>query len=592
MPSIRRSLIGYFLLLLGLALAAVGGLVDTFARETMQARETAERLATEQEFARRKQDALHQFDELLLQRADSLGRELRTQLRLIDRRDRDPAEAAQFQRFHAGLGAIGGGAPMHRWFANSWSFSRSRANEQIRRYFAEPEDHGSFQLQFPFPVPPILGADASAALPPIDYSPLIRQPDFKSRCENVLVGDTPYRRGVLKSNILPLRGFGLPPGGFPRPYVQAAAVGWAGHEAVILALDPLPFVYIQVARPRAGLDEKLDQLDQERGDRLASLAEEVLADRATLRLRLLLIFGLTFVALAAGGWVVVGRGLTPVGRLTDAVANVSEKDFRLPVEKEELSVELVPIHARLTHTLEALRRAFEREKQAVADISHELRTPLAGLLATIDVSLRKPRSADQYRDTLGECRDIGKQLNRLVERILTLARMDAGQDRHRPEPTDVADLAGGCATVVRPLAEAHGLTLTTDLTPGLTADTDPDMLREVVMNLLSNAVEYTEAGGRIDLSVRADGGRAVVAVRDTGIGMTPEVAGKVFERFYRADPSRHATGVHAGLGLAIVKEYVDRLGGTVTVASRPGQGSTFTVTLPAVTARLPEPAGV
>lgn len=210
MPSIRRSLIGYFLLLLGLALAAVGFLVDTFAREAVRAREVAERLTTEQEFARRKQDAQFQFDELLLQRADSLGRELRTQLRLIDRRDRDPVEVAQFQRFHAGLGAVSGGVAMHRWFAIAWSFSRSRANDQIRRYFAEPEDHGSFQLQFPFPGPPILGADASAALPPIDYTALIRQPDFKSRCENVSVGDTPYRRGVLKSNILPLRGFGPP----------------------------------------------------------------------------------------------------------------------------------------------------------------------------------------------------------------------------------------------------------------------------------------------------------------------------------------------------------------------------------------------
>jgi signal transduction histidine kinase len=392
---------------------------------------------------------------------------------------------------------------------------------------------------------------------------------------------------VLKSNILPLRGFGPPPGGFPRPYAQVAAVGWAGHEAMILALDPLPFVYVQVARPRAGLDEKLDQLDQERGDRLASLAEEVRGDRAALRARLLLIFGLTFAALAAGGWVVIGRGLTPVGRLTDAVANVSEKDFRLPVEKDELSVELLPIHDRLTHTLDALRRAFEREKQAVADISHELRTPLAGLLATIDVSLRKPRTVEQYRDTLGECRDIGKQLNRLVERILTLARIDAGQDRHRPEPADLTDLAGGCATVVRPLAEAHGLTLTADLAPGLTAVTDPDMLREVVMNLLSNAVEYTEAGGTIDLSVRAAGGRAEIAVRDTGIGMTPEVAGKVFERFYRADPSRTQTGVHAGLGLAIVKEYVDRLGGAITVESEPGVGSTFRVRLPAPLANGP-----
>jgi signal transduction histidine kinase len=101
------------------------------------------------------------------------------------------------------------------------------------------------------------------------------------------------------------------------------------------------------------------------------------------------------------------------------------------------------------------------------------------------------------------------------------------------------------------------------------------------MNLLHNAVEYNRPGGRVELNAHRDNGSVVFEVRDTGIGMTPEVREKIFERFFRADPSRHATGVHAGLGLAIVKEYVTRLGGTIGVDSRPDAGSTFRVSLPA-----------
>ncbi|OWK40244.1 sensor histidine kinase [Fimbriiglobus ruber] len=284
-----------------------------------------------------------------------------------------------------------------------------------------------------------------------------------------------------------------------------------------------------------------------------------------------------------GGWLLVGRGLAPLHKLSDAVSQVSERDFKLPIGKAELSRELVPIHDRLTQTLLALRHAFEREKQAVADISHELRTPLAAMLTTLEVSLRKPRQAEQYRATLVECRDIGKQLGRLVERIMTLAQMDAGTDRVRAEAFDASEVAIDCVALIRPLAVGHGLTLTTDIAPAAYAYADPDRVGEVFRNLLHNAVEYNRPAGTIHMTVAVDpaGGGVHCEVRDTGIGMGPEVTAKIFERFYRADPSRHATGIHSGLGLAIVKEYLDRMGGTIAVESQPWVGTTFRVTLPA-----------
>jgi signal transduction histidine kinase len=260
---------------------------------------------------------------------------------------------------------------------------------------------------------------------------------------------------------------------------------------------------------------------------------------------------------------------------------VSEKDFRLPVALTEMSRELAPVHARLNQTLDQLREAFAREKQAVADISHELRTPIASLLATIDVSLRKPRTPEQYRNTLEDCRAIAKQLGQLVERIMTLASLDAGTAHTSVQQTDAAELVMGCAAVIRPLAEAHGLTLQVDVEEGLELTTDRDKLREVLMNLLHNAVEYNQPGGRFDFNARRDGDSVVFEIRDTGIGVPADLREKIFERFFRADASRHATGVHAGLGLAIVKEYVQRLNGTITLQSETNVGSTFTVRLPA-----------
>jgi signal transduction histidine kinase len=137
------------------------------------------------------------------------------------------------------------------------------------------------------------------------------------------------------------------------------------------------------------------------------------------------------------------------------------------------------------------------------------------------------------------------------------------------------------AAIARPLAEVQGLTFKVNVPGRITVRTDPDKLREVVMNLTHNAIEYNRPGGEVELSAAAGAqGGVVLEVRDTGVGMPEEIHEKIFERFFRGDPSRHATGVHAGLGLAIVKEYVDRLGGRLTVDSVVGKGSRFRIELP------------
>jgi signal transduction histidine kinase len=166
----------------------------------------------------------------------------------------------------------------------------------------------------------------------------------------------------------------------------------------------------------------------------------------------------------------------------------------------------------------------------------------------------------------------------LVERLMALARLDAGADRYRPAETDVTEIALQCADLVRPLAKARGLALRLHLPDPITMETDTNKLREVLVNLLHNAVEYNKPAGAIDLSIEHVNGHVRLEVRDTGIGIKPQEMGHLFERFYRADPARHADTPHAGLGLAIVKSYVDLMGGTIRVESSDA-GTAFIVEL-------------
>jgi heavy metal sensor kinase len=345
---------------------------------------------------------------------------------------------------------------------------------------------------------------------------------------------------------------------------------------------PPAFFTVQVASSTAQLDAAIAAIGEEHDQKVAELEEESKATLAQLRRQLLWISLATFGATIVGGFVLIWLGLRPLGRLTDAVSRVSTKDFRLPLDDQRrLPSELRPIAGRLTQTLEMLKRAFAREKQAAADISHELRTPLAALMTTLEVGLKKPRSAEEYRELLEDCRLSGQQMTRLVERLLALARLDAGVDTLRAHSVDVAGLAEQCAAVVRPLADARGLSLRVHRNGPALIVADPNKLSEVMTNLLHNAIEYNRPAGSVDLRVARENGQLHLEVRDTGIGISPEARDHIFERFYRADPSRQADGLHAGLGLAIVKGYVDLMGGTISVESTEGVGSTFSVDLPA-----------
>jgi heavy metal sensor kinase len=378
----------------------------------------------------------------------------------------------------------------------------------------------------------------------------------------------------------------------PMPVVPPVGSGM-GLSGLREQREISPLMVLQVALDMSQLSNPLDGLLGDRDEELNSVKEQTSQALSGLRNHLLVISSVTLGATFLGAWLLVWLGLLPLRRMSDAVSKVSPRDFRLPLEEASLPQELRPIAARLAATLDELKRAFAREKQSTADISHELRTPLAALVTTADLALRKPRTVEQYREFLQECRASASQMNQIVERLLTLARIDAGVDRLRPQTFDAADLAEQCAAVVRPLAEAQGLRLQVSKNGAGTEQrgecptrltTDPDKLREVLNNLLHNAIQYNRPAGQIDVTVARDNGHVRLEVRDTGIGIAPEAREHIFERFYRVDPSRTSDGMNAGLGLAIVKEYVELMGGRIAVDSAPGQGSTFRIELPATPA--------
>jgi two-component system, OmpR family, heavy metal sensor histidine kinase CusS len=343
-----------------------------------------------------------------------------------------------------------------------------------------------------------------------------------------------------------------------------------------------PFYYLQYGVETSNVDHRIRMLDAERNRRLHGLDDDVHRDLSALRSQLLLISSLTLSAVLFGAFCLVWLGLLPLHRLSDAVSQISPRDFALKINPASLPAELQPIAVRLSQTLDQLQKAFAREKQSAQDISHDLRTPLAALATTIEVGLKKTRTPAEYREILEDCQVSADQMAHLVNRLMALARIDAGTDPIQPRDVDLSLVAQHAADLVKPLAKAQGIELSVDVPESLFVRVDPDKVCETLTNLLHNAVDYNRPGGSIALSLNRSADWVELTVADTGIGIRPEARVHLFERFFRADPSRHSDTPHCGLGLAIVKSYVGLMNGTIDVDSELGVGTTFRIRIPFV----------
>ena len=281
----------------------------------------------------------------------------------------------------------------------------------------------------------------------------------------------------------------------------------------------------------------------------------------------------------AGGWLLSRRATRPIERISETAQAISGSDLSRRIPVEEAASELGSLAQTLNETFDRLEAAFQRQVRFTADASHELRTPLAVIHSHAELALTKERTAAEYKQSLETCLRAAKRTRSLVDALLVLARADAGRLQLKLETFDLKDAAGECLAMVASRAQERNVTLETDI-HSVELEADRTRILQLLTNLLVNAIQYNQEGGRVVLSVAKEGAEAVLKVTDTGIGMAEEDQVHVFERFFRADKARSREAGGSGLGLAICRSIVEAHHGTISFFSQPGTGTTFTVRLP------------
>jgi signal transduction histidine kinase len=289
--------------------------------------------------------------------------------------------------------------------------------------------------------------------------------------------------------------------------------------------------------------------------------------------------GVLFVASLGVGWVVAGRVLRPIGRITSVARDIQATDLSRRIELPGPDDELKQLADTFDAMLARLDAAFAAQRQFVADASHELRNPLAIIRTNVDVVLGDPRAdPEDLRHTITVVQRASDRMARLVDDLLALARRQEPTVEH--EPVDLgAAVAEASDDFVVPAA-AREVVLDRAIGPGVVVIGDRDALKRAVANLLENAVRLAPEGSRIRLATGSEGGRAWIAVADEGPGIAPEDQPHVFDRFWRADKGRARADGGTGLGLAIVRQIAESHGGQVRLQSKPGVGSSFVIWLP------------
>jgi two-component system, OmpR family, sensor kinase len=286
----------------------------------------------------------------------------------------------------------------------------------------------------------------------------------------------------------------------------------------------------------------------------------------------ILLFGL------AGGWWLVGRALRPITEISSAATKISGGNLSQRINVAEAESELGQLANVLNSTFARLETAFAQQKQFASDAAHELRTPVTVILTQTQTTLNRERDAAGYKQTIEACQRAAQRMRKLIESLLALARLDAGQEALKHLRFDLAKTVADSVLLVKPLALERGVKIITELGP-LEIIGDAERLEQVVTNLLANAIQYNKPDGEVRVTLKAENGLAVLTVADSGKGISAEDLPRIFERFYRADKSRTG-GSNAGLGLAICKAVVAAHAGTIEVESQEIIGTTFTVRLP------------
>jgi heavy metal sensor kinase len=308
--------------------------------------------------------------------------------------------------------------------------------------------------------------------------------------------------------------------------------------------------------------------------------DSITASLNTVRRALFFALPLVIALAGFGGFMLATSNLAPVGWMAEQSRKISGSNLHKRLEIGDAAEELTTLAASFNELLARLDQTFESMRRFVADASHELRTPISVIRGEADVALSTERGPSEYRESLAIVQDESRRLSRLVDDLLNLARADAGNVKLQVREFYFNDLIAECCRSMHALAAARGIRLECRCPDDVSFHGDEELLRRLVMNLLDNAIRYTPNGGRVTAILDTLGPEVRIRVEDTGIGIAAEAVPHVFERFYRADKARSRQDGGFGLGLAIVHWIAESHKGAVDLASHPGEGSTFTVTLP------------
>jgi heavy metal sensor kinase len=373
-------------------------------------------------------------------------------------------------------------------------------------------------------------------------------------------------RTVNRSPTLPAPGFSLPSA------VHAALDGTASFDQTPAAGVGELLVYtapitrrgsiigvVQVATPLGPITEPL----------------------ARLRWLLLVAGATALVAAVAVGQLLAFIALSPIDRITQTARAIAAGARGRRIHLDGPDDEVRRLARAFDEMLDRIDDTLERERRFTADAAHELRTPLTILKGELEVALRRDRPADAYRAVLTSMSQEVDRLARLAEDLLMLARADAGGIPLQRQPVSLGALVRWAEEQFAGAARRKGIALEAQGAGSVTVPGDPDRLRQLLTNLVDNAIVYTPPGGSVRVRWDRDTAVARLTVADTGGGIAPEDLPHVFDRFYRADRARVRTSGGSGLGLAIARWIAEAHGGRIEVDSRPGHGTTVTVWLPA-----------
>jgi heavy metal sensor kinase len=287
----------------------------------------------------------------------------------------------------------------------------------------------------------------------------------------------------------------------------------------------------------------------------------------------------------AGGWFLAGRALRPVDRITLAAQRIAAGDLSQRLSIPGAHDEIGRLAATFNNMIGRLDASFRQIRQFTSDASHELRTPLTVMKGETDLVLRKSRPLEDYKAVLESNLEEIDRMTRIVDELLFLSRADMGEVKVESVPVALQPLVEDVHRQAKLLGHERNIEVVLGTIMPVTVQGDDLRLRELLLNLVENAMKYSNPGGKVEITLVRDGQEARLSITDHGIGIATADHKKIFQRFFRTDVARAHTKKGTGLGLAICAWIADLHKGRVEVKSELGQGSTFTVVLPLM--RLP-----